>query len=126
MAWSRMKDALLGPPVPVPHPLPPGVVVRTGRWIPVFAGMLGSMSGPAAAVTLRGSIVVYPGHEHDAKLLAHELVHVQQWRKDRWFPVKYALGSLRHGYWMNPYEVEARAEADRLFPPDPTRTPRHA
>jgi hypothetical protein len=101
-------------------------VVRAGRWIPAVAGVLGWMGGPAAAVTLRRTIVVYPGLEQDPRLLAHELVHVRQWREDRWFPVKYALRSLRHGYRMNPYEVEARAEADRLFPPDPTRTPRHA
>jgi hypothetical protein len=124
--WHRLLDAVLGTPVPAPGEVPAGVVIRSGRWIPAVAGILGSMRGPAAAVTLRRSIVVYPGWEADPKLLAHELVHVRQWQQDPLFPVKYALGSLRHGYWMNPYEVEARAEADRLFPPDPTPTPRHA
>jgi hypothetical protein len=124
--WSRLLDGVLGPPLEGPAPLPEGVRVRRGRWIPAVAGILGRMGGPASAVTLRRSIVVYPGHEANQKLLAHELVHVRQWRQDPWFPVKYAIGSIRHGYWMNPYEVEARAEADRLFPPDTTRTPRHA
>jgi len=118
---GRLLDLVLGEPVEAPPGMrvPEGVVIRAGRWIPVLGGLMGSMSGPAAAVTLRRSIVVHPRYRLDEKLLAHELVHVRQWREDRWFPVKYALGSLRHGYWMNPYEVEARAEADRLYP-DPT------
>ena len=124
---ARLLDAVLGAPRdgPASVPVPPGVVIRSGRWIPALGGVMGRMRGPASAVTLRRSIVVHADYELDEKLLAHELVHVRQWGQDRWFPVKYALGSLRYGYWMNPYEVEARAEADRLFPPDPTRTPRH-
>lgn len=127
-AWSRLKDLLLGAPLPPPAELhlPEGVVLRAGRWIPVVGGVLGRMQGPAGAVTLRRSIVLHPGVPLDEKLLAHELVHVRQWAQDRWFPLKYALGSLRHGYWNNPYEVEARAEAERRFPTDPTRTSRHA
>lgn len=125
--WSSLQDLVLGPPVAPPPTctLPPGVVLRSGRWIPALGGILGRMRGPAGAVTLGRSIVVHPRHPVDARLVAHELVHVRQWRQDRWFPVRYAMESLRRGYWMNRYEVEARAEADRLFPPDPTRTPRH-
>jgi hypothetical protein len=118
---ERLLDVVLGEPVQAPQgvAVPDGVVIRSGRWVPVLGGLMGSMSGPAAAVTLGRSIVVHPRYPLDEKLLAHELVHVRQWREDRWFPVKYALGSIRHGYWMNPYEVEARAEADRMYP-DPT------
>ena len=124
--WSRLLDGVLGPErePPVDCGLPEGVRLRSGRWIPALGGIMGRMAGPASAVTLRRSIVVHPGHEPSRKLIAHELVHVRQWQEDRWFPVKYALESLRHGYRMNRYEVEARAEADRLFPPEPTRTPR--
>lgn len=65
-----------------------------------------------AAVTLgetiyvRGALAELP----DA-LLAHELVHVQQFRRLGWLGMTAAYGRLwvRHGYWGNPLEVEARA-----------------
>ena len=41
-------------------------------------------------------------------LVAHELVHIDQWREHGLlFSLKYLLAS-RRGYWLNPYEVEAR------------------
>jgi hypothetical protein len=50
--------------------------------------------------------------------LAHELAHVDQWRRHgAWFAVRYLLASLgarrAGGRWYhdNPYEVEARAAA---------------
>jgi len=87
--------------------------------------VLGRMKGPAAAVTLGRTIVVHPEARLSPKLLVHELVHVRQWGEDPLFPLKYTLQSIRHGYLQNRYEVEARAEADRAFPPTPT-TPRNA
>lgn len=47
-------------------------------------------------------------------ILAHELVHVDQWRETGfWFPFKYLAASIRAGfkhgspYRMNPYEIVA-------------------
>ncbi len=113
MLMERARAALLGrriepPAVLPPQAVPPGVVLREGRLIPWIGGLLGRMGGPAAAVTLRRTIVVNPRVPLSASLLAHELTHVQQWRADPLFPVRYALASLRHGYRQNPYEIEAR------------------
>lgn len=89
--------------------LPPEVVLRVGRWIPVLGGLLGRMRGPAAAVTLGRTIVLHPRTRLSPRLLAHELAHVRQWRADPLFPLRYSLESLRRGYWNNRYEREARA-----------------
>jgi len=105
-------------------PLPPGVRVRRGRWIPRLGGILGRMHGPAAAVTLRRTIVVHPSVPVTPQLLAHELTHVRQWAEDPWFPLRYTAESLRHGYLQNRYEREAReAEASPNFTLNLERAP---
>lgn len=57
------------------------------------------------------TIYVLPGHEHDQRLLRHERKHLEQIERDGrlLFAIKYSWWMLRHGYYMNPYEVEARA-----------------
>lgn len=47
----------------------------------------------------------------DPVLRRHEMIHIEQLERDGtlWFCVRYAWWSLRHGYWRNPYEVEAYA-----------------
>lgn len=110
---ERLLTVLLGARIPPPEGIPQdtiprGVVFRRGGFIPRIGGILGRMSGPAAAVTLGRTIVVCPGVRLSPSLLAHELTHVRQWREDPWFPVRYCLKTLRHGYFNNPYEVEAR------------------
>ena len=43
------------------------------------------------------------------RLIAHELVHVDQWQMQGWkFPFKYAYQLLVNGYENNSFEVEAR------------------
>ena len=114
----RIADALLGaevPPGELPGaPLPPGVTVRRNRWIPALGGITGRMKGPASAVTLGGTILVHPHAEIDEALLVHELVHVEQWRADGLFAVKYVAEWARRGYMGNRYEVEAY-ERERRF-----------
>lgn len=108
----------MDPPPDLPaDSVPKGVQLRAGRLIPGIGGLLGRMRGPAAAVTLGRTIVVHPDVPLTPQLLAHELAHVRQWRQDVLFPVRYALASLRHGYWNNPYEVEARAASASLHDP---------
>lgn len=47
------------------------------------------------------------------RLIAHELVHVDQWKKQTWaFPLKYAWELLKSGYEQNAFEVEARRWED--------------
>lgn len=101
--------ALARRPVVPPEPLPPGVAVRAGTWIPRLGGFLARMGRPAAAVTLGRTIVVHPDAELTPRLLRHELTHVRQWQRDRLgFAFRYAWYHLRYGYRHNPYEVEAR------------------
>ena len=56
------------------------------------------------------TIYALPGHEHDQRLLRHERCHLEQIERDGRlvFSIKYAWWTLRHGYYMNPYEVQAR------------------
>lgn len=57
------------------------------------------------------TIYVLPGHEHDQRLLRHERKHLEQVERDGRlvFALKYSWWAIRYGYWMNPYEIEARA-----------------
>ena len=57
------------------------------------------------------AIYVLPGHERDERLLRHESKHLEQIERDGrlLFALKYSWWTLRHGYWKNPYEVQARS-----------------
>lgn len=120
---ERAGRLVLGEPVEPPPELcdecrEAGVALRRGSLVTRIAGLLGRMGGPATAVTLGRTIVLDPTARLTRALLAHELAHVEQWRRDRLFPLRYAAASLRYGYWNNPYEVEARAAQ-----PSATSTP---
>jgi Domain of unknown function (DUF4157) len=77
-----------------------------------------------AGMTLGRWVLVRRGHEHDRDLIAHELVHVRQWRQlgTARFLVCY-LGAYAGGRWRGlghqaayaaiPLEAEARALAGR-------------
>lgn len=58
-----------------------------------------------------GLIYVLPGNEHDQRLLRHERCHLEQIERDglMMFSIKYLWWLARHGYWNNPYEIQARA-----------------
>lgn len=120
----KILDKVLGPVCACPPELPSellpeGVTIREGRWIPALGGWLGRMRGPAAAVTLRRTIIVHRDVRLSRRLLVHELEHVRQWTEDPLFPLRYTWESLRHGYWNNRYEQQAREveTAPDLFPP---------
>ncbi|MEO6184774.1 MAG: hypothetical protein ABIP38_04040 [Steroidobacteraceae bacterium] len=50
----------------------------------------------------------------DAELVVHEYHHVmKQWNTGRLTVLRYLCESVRHGYWNNPFEVEARDMASR-------------
>jgi hypothetical protein len=85
---------------------------RRGGLPPRVAGWcLGQSS--VAAVTLWRTIWLGSDSALDAELLLHEHRHVAQFRASRAFPVLYIWQTLRRGYWMNRYEVEARMHAAR-------------
>ena len=85
--------------------------------VPVLTPGIGGM-------TLGHWILLRRGHEHDRALIAHELVHVRQWRElgAVRFLCRY-LGAYARGrrrglghqdaYEAIPLEAEARALADR-------------
>jgi hypothetical protein len=109
---TRVLGFRMSPPPDVPpDSLPRDVTLRSGGLVPWIGGRLAGMRGPAAAVTLRRTIVVGPGVRLTPALLRHELAHVEQWRRDRLFPIRYAAANLRYGYDRNPYEIEARLAA---------------
>lgn len=124
---ERGRCALLGrpmaPPPEIGDDVPQGVTLRRGRIVPRLAGILCRMGGPAAAVTLGRTIVVSPGTRLTRSLLAHELIHVRQWRTDPLFPLRYAIATVRHGYRENPYEVEARTARPAPNPAPRTESP---
>ena len=50
-----------------------------------------------------------------AELLLHELAHVRQFQESPAFALQYLWESIRRGYYMNRFEVDARAfAADRV------------
>ena len=107
---SKLVRVVCATPAPSPEPLPEGVSLRYAGWLPVIAGKLSGMRGPAAAVTIGDTIVVHPSVSISPRLLRHELAHVRQWQSNRWtFALRYTLNHFRYGYHDNPYEVEARA-----------------
>lgn len=65
------------------------------------------------------TVYVLPGYENDQRLLRHERKHLKQIERDGrlLFSIKYLYWLCRYGYYMNPYEVEARAS--ELPPPSP-------
>lgn len=62
------------------------------------------------------TIYVLPGHEQNQRLLRHERCHLKQIERDGriLFALKYSWWTIRHGYWGNPYEVDARDSERRL------------
>jgi hypothetical protein len=95
----------------------PGVDRRRARLVAVPL-----LTPGVAGMTLGRWVLLRRGHEHDAGLLAHELVHVRQWRelgaaRFLWrYLGSYARGRLRglphrDAYAAIPFEREARVLA---------------
>ncbi len=84
-----------------------GLPARIGGWA------LGQRS--VAAITLWRTVFLGDEVEPNAELLLHEARHVQQFLGDSAFPIKYLWESVRHGYYANRFERDAREYAhDRL------------
>lgn len=71
----------------------------------------------ARATTRRARILLAGSAEDfwgDPELVLHEYFHVlRQWQPRRLTVLRYLLESLRNGYWLNRYEIEAREFAAR-------------
>lgn len=67
------------------------------------------------AITIGPIILVRPQYAHDEGLIAHEKVHVRQWKKcPIGFPLRYLLSSEARLH----YELEAYAEQHRHYKDD--------
>lgn len=73
-------------------------------WLMRRAGFLGWTS-------FWSVVYVLPGHEHNERLLRHERAHLEQIERlgRLRFTVAYLWELVRHGYWNNKFEIEARA-----------------
>ena len=88
----------------------------------------------ADAMTLGRTVLVRGGHAQSGELMAHELVHVQQWARlgVAGFLLQYLgayvrnlarLRAHRPAYLAIPLEVEARDRARRWYETDRNRRP---
>jgi hypothetical protein len=66
-------------------------------------------------VYLRKLIVIDPADHSVIHLLLHELIHILQFQRSRFFPLRYLLHLRLYGYWDNPAEVEAREVSEKLM-----------
>lgn len=116
IAVGRVIWSLVGRPTTLPDELVARYPeLRRARWrqggLPVRVGgwCLGQSS--VAAITLWRTIWLAPGVPPVPELLLHELRHVDQFEGTAAFPILYVWESLRRGYTMNRFEVDARAYA---------------
>lgn len=112
--------ALIGTPHELPSPLLDafpelgqvrwrhgGIAPRIGGWC------LGRRT--VSAITLGRTVFLSPEARPSAELLLHELAHVRQFQESPAFPLRYLWESIRRGYYMNRFEVDARSyAADRV------------
>jgi len=97
------------------------------------------LHGRAVATTRAGSIYLRGAADEffaNPWLMLHEYCHViRQWQAGTLSVMRYLAECLRHGYWNNRFEVEARAFADahvadlhalltHLEPPQPSSASR--
>ena len=116
MAFATLATAVIGRPY-----APPDVMLeefpelRTVRWrtgglaVRIGGWCLGRRT--VSAITLWTTVFVAPGARVSAELLLHELAHVRQFEGSPLFPLRYLWESLRRGYYMNRFEVDARSFA---------------
>ena len=83
--------------------------IRFRHWLFRLPGMMG-------AIVLYPYILFRQGHGSVMpRLYRHELEHFYQVQRDGWlrFYIRWLWLTARHGYWDNPYEVEAREAEER-------------
>jgi hypothetical protein len=110
---ARAMKAVVGKRASVPpellaaFPELEAIRLRRGGLLPRLGGWCLGQSGVSGITFWRW---VWLGRNADAtaELLLHELRHVHQFQALRAFPLRYVWESLRRGYLMNRYEVDAR------------------
>lgn len=97
-----------------------GVLGETVSQVQVIEHSLYARLHPRAIATTRRRRIYLRGSAQeffdDPRLMLHEYCHVlKQWEPGDLTVMRYCLEWLRHGYWNNRFEVEARAFADRYL-----------
>ena len=86
--------------------------IRENSWIAKLAAF--KLRSERVAIVIGNTIHLHNTSKEDflldEKWLKHELCHIRQFRKYGFFGFifKYLLESIKHGYYKNKYEVEAR------------------
>jgi hypothetical protein len=97
-----------------------GARYRRGGLPPRVAGWFLGRS-TVAGVTLWSTVWLAKSGALDEELLLHELRHVAQFGTSWAFPFLYIWETLRRGYWMNRFEIDARTHAARrIREPNPS------
>lgn len=67
------------------------------------------------------TIYLHPDSINDPEVLAHEMCHCQQMASLGYirFSILYVYWYLKVGYWLNPFEIEAREYASTAVLPQP-------
>ena len=116
MGAFAIIDALMGRRIELPrayleeYPELRRVRLRRGG-LPVRVGGWCLRQKWVAAITLWNTIWVAPDAALSVDLLLHESRHVDQFQAHVAFPFLYLWESLRRGYFMNRFEIDARAYA---------------
>ncbi len=90
--------------------------IKENSWLAKIAAL--KLKTDAVAIVFGKTIHLYHTRGDDflqnKKWLHHELCHVNQFRQHGFigFIVKYLLESIRHGYYNNRFEIEARNAAE--------------
>lgn len=109
----KVLSLLLGSPISVPEgllsrfPELAAIRLRRGGLPPRLGGWCLGRSC-VSGITFGRWVWLGPTTPITAELLLHELRHVHQFQALRAFPLRYMVESLRRGYEMNRYEVDAR------------------
>jgi hypothetical protein len=117
------QSAAIDPELLAAFPELEAIRLRRGGLLPRLGGWCLGQSC-VSGITFWRWVWLGPNAAATAELLLHELRHVHQFQALRAFPLRYVWESLRRGYLMNRYEVDARhyvaqritAGATRLTP----------
>lgn len=87
--------------------------IKENSWIARIAAK--KLKAPSVAMVLGSTVHLWGSTKEnflaDECWVRHELCHIRQFKKHGFitFLIKYLWESLRHGYYNNKYEAEARA-----------------
>ena len=88
------------------------ILIKEDSWIAKLAAR--KLHSENVAIVIGKTIHLYHVSKHDflkdKKWVKHEMCHIDQFKKYGFlnFIVKYLAESVRHGYYNNKYEIEAR------------------